>query len=149
MSPGPDLVLALALADAADAITLSRFRATDLRVETKPDLTPVTEADRAVERELRRLLAERRPGRGIVGEEQGESGGEARPPLDHRSDRRDQELRARHPALRDPDRARGPRRRRVGACARPALVGRARARRVQRGPGASRSHGWHASRTPS
>ena len=42
----PDLALALALADAADAISLGRFRASDLRVETKPDLTPVTEADR-------------------------------------------------------------------------------------------------------
>jgi histidinol-phosphatase len=76
VSPGrsPDLVLALELADAADAITLSRFRATDLRIETKPDLTPVTEADRAVEEELRRLLAEQRPGQRIVGEEMGESG---------------------------------------------------------------------------
>lgn len=74
MSPGPDLVLALELADAADAITLSRFLATDLRIETKPDLTPVTEADQAVEVELRRLLAEHRPGQRILGEEQGESG---------------------------------------------------------------------------
>ncbi len=70
----PDLALALELADAADAITLERFRARDLRIETKPDLTPVTEADQAVEVELRRLLAERRPGEPIVGEEQGESG---------------------------------------------------------------------------
>ena len=45
----PDLALALSLADAADAISLARFRASDLLVETKPDLTPVTEADRAVE----------------------------------------------------------------------------------------------------
>ena len=45
----PDLALALALADMADAISLDRFRARDLLVETKPDLTPVTEADRAVE----------------------------------------------------------------------------------------------------
>ncbi len=70
----PDLALALELADAADAITLSRFRAVDLRIETKPDLTPVTEADQAVEAELRRILAERRPGQPIVGEEQGASG---------------------------------------------------------------------------
>src|SRR5690348_13852846 len=70
----PDLALALELADAADAITLARFRATDLRIETKPDATPVTEADQAVEQELRRLLAERRPGESIVGEEQGASG---------------------------------------------------------------------------
>jgi histidinol-phosphatase len=70
----PDLALALELADAADAITLRRFRAADLVVETKPDRTPVTEADRAVEGELRRLLAERRPGHRVVGEELGASG---------------------------------------------------------------------------
>ena len=75
----PDLALALELADAADEITLKRFRARDLRIETKPDLTPVTEADQAVEHELRRLLAERRPGEPIVGEEQGESGDGAGP----------------------------------------------------------------------
>ena len=44
-----DLALALELADVADAITLPRFRALDLVVDTKPDLTPVTEADRAAE----------------------------------------------------------------------------------------------------
>ena len=76
MSPGlsPDLALALELADAADEITLARFKAADLHVETKPDRTPVTEADRAVEEELRRLLAEHRPGHRIVGEEFGTSG---------------------------------------------------------------------------
>jgi histidinol-phosphatase len=45
----PDLGFALALADLADAITVERFQADDLVVETKPDLSPVTEADRAVE----------------------------------------------------------------------------------------------------
>ena len=54
---GADLDLALRLADAADAIALSRFRARDLVVETKPDSTPVTEADLAVETELRTILA--------------------------------------------------------------------------------------------
>ena len=73
---GPDLVLALELADAADAISLPRFRSGGLAVETKPDLTPVTEVDRAVERELRRLVAERRPGESFLGEEDGASGGE-------------------------------------------------------------------------
>ena len=53
---GADLDLALRLADAADEIALSRFRARDLVVETKPDRTPVTEADRAVETELRTIL---------------------------------------------------------------------------------------------
>ena len=68
---GDDLALALQLADVADAITLKRFRATDLVVETKPDLTPVTEADTAVERVLRERLAAARPGDAIVGEEYG------------------------------------------------------------------------------
>ena len=40
-----DLALAHELADAADAITLARFRALDLVVESKPDLTPVSDAD--------------------------------------------------------------------------------------------------------
>jgi histidinol-phosphatase len=70
----PDLAFALRLADAADAITLARFRAADQVVETKPDLTPVTEADRAVERELRARIATERPGHGIVGEELGTQG---------------------------------------------------------------------------
>ena len=71
----PDLVLAFELADLADSITLPRFRALDLAVETKPDLTPVTEADRAAEEALRRLLAERRPDDGVLGEEAGETAG--------------------------------------------------------------------------
>ncbi len=73
----PDLELALELADAADAISLPRFR-TGLAVETKPDLTPVTEADRMVESELRRRLGARRPGDAILGEEEGVSGQGAR-----------------------------------------------------------------------
>jgi histidinol-phosphatase len=67
----PDLELALSLADDADAITLARFRAHDLRVETKPDLTPVSEADRAVESVLRERLARERPGEAVLGEEEG------------------------------------------------------------------------------
>jgi histidinol-phosphatase len=69
-----DLALALELADVADSITLARFRADDLAVETKPDLTPVTEADTAVERTLRDRLGAARPGDSIVGEEYGTSG---------------------------------------------------------------------------
>jgi len=69
-----DLELAHALADAADAITMARFRAVDLVVETKPDLTPVTEADRAVEDMIRARLAEERPGDGVLGEEFGSTG---------------------------------------------------------------------------
>ena len=55
-----DLELALRLADAADSISLPRFRS-GLAVETKADQSPVTEADRFVESELRRMLAEARP----------------------------------------------------------------------------------------
>ena len=69
----PDLELAGRLADAADAISLPRFRS-GLAIETKPDSTPVTEADRAVEAELRRVLADERPGDAILGEEQGAAG---------------------------------------------------------------------------
>ena len=73
-----DLALALELADLADSITLERFRASDLVVETKPDLTPVTEADRAVERAIRERLASDRPDDAIVGEEYGETATAAR-----------------------------------------------------------------------
>ena len=72
-----DLDLALRLADAADAISLPRYR-TELVIETKADLTPVTEADRAVEAELRRLLTEERPDDAILGEEGGAAGAGAR-----------------------------------------------------------------------
>jgi histidinol-phosphatase len=68
---GPDLALALELADAADGISVGRFRARDLVVETKPDATPVTEADLAVETELRAVLARARPDDAILGEELG------------------------------------------------------------------------------
>lgn len=66
-----DLALALMLADRADTLTSSRFGALDLRVDTKPDLTPVTDADRAVETELREVLARERPNDSVVGEEFG------------------------------------------------------------------------------
>jgi histidinol-phosphatase len=70
-----DLAVALAMADAADRITLARFRATDLRVERKPDRTPVTDADTATEDALRALLAERRPDDAVLGEERGGAAG--------------------------------------------------------------------------
>jgi histidinol-phosphatase len=73
-----DLRYALELADAADALTLQRFRATDLRVDTKPDLTPVTDADRAVERMMRERIARDRPGETVLGEEEGDDGGSVR-----------------------------------------------------------------------
>jgi histidinol-phosphatase len=70
-----DLELALELADVADSITLARFRAADLVVETKPDLTPVSEADTAVERAVRSRLEQARPGDAVLGEEYGASEG--------------------------------------------------------------------------
>lgn len=71
-----DLALALRLADAADAISLPRFRSLDLMVTTKPDRTPVTDADQAVERAIRDLLSAERPHDGILGEEYGTQEGE-------------------------------------------------------------------------
>ena len=76
--PTSDLELAHELADAADAIAMARFRAADLVVETKPDLTPVTEADRAVEEMIRARLADARPDDAVLGEEFGTTGDGAR-----------------------------------------------------------------------
>ncbi len=70
-----DLDLARRLADAADVITTARFGAADLVVEAKPDLTPVSDADRAVERALRDVLAVERPDDAVSGEEFGSTGG--------------------------------------------------------------------------
>ena len=69
-----DLRFAHVLADAADDITMRRFRALDLRVETKPDLTPVTDADQATEESLRNVLRRARPRDAVLGEELGRSG---------------------------------------------------------------------------
>ncbi len=66
-----DLHLAHRLADAADAISLARYQSLDLVIETKPDATPVTDADRAVEKEIRALLERERPSHLIIGEEFG------------------------------------------------------------------------------
>ncbi|GAA3843279.1 histidinol-phosphatase [Saccharothrix violaceirubra] len=68
-----DLTLALRLADAADAITTTRFRARDLVVERKPDRTPVTDADTAVEDAIRVILAAEAPDDAVAGEERGGS----------------------------------------------------------------------------
>ena len=69
-----DLRLALLLADDADSVALDRFRAADLHVSTKPDLTPVTDADRAVEEAVRRTLSRARPRDAVTGEEGGTTG---------------------------------------------------------------------------
>jgi histidinol-phosphatase len=66
-----DLRLALSLADAADEITMRYFQSTTLSVRTKSDRTPVSEADEAVERMIRSILANERPDDGVVGEEFG------------------------------------------------------------------------------
>lgn len=71
-----DLRLALELADVADALTLARFRALDLVVESKPDMTPVSEADRDAEEQLRRRLRAERPDHAVLGEEFGLDGPE-------------------------------------------------------------------------
>jgi histidinol-phosphatase len=70
-----DLALAHALADLADAITLDRYQSQDLVITTKPDNTPVTDADRAVETAIREALGTHRSGDGLVGEEFGSNKG--------------------------------------------------------------------------
>ncbi len=72
--PKGDLEFAHHLANAADAITMARFRSLDLHVETKPDLTPVSEADRAAEEAVRALVAASGRGEGVLGEELGDGG---------------------------------------------------------------------------
>jgi histidinol-phosphatase len=69
-----DLRLAHVLADDADSLTQARFKALDLHVMSKPDLTPVTDADSAVEEGIRRTLSRVRSRDAVVGEEQGTSG---------------------------------------------------------------------------
>ena len=69
-----DLRLAHVLADDADSITMDRFKALDLHVMSKPDLSPVTDADQAVEDGIRRTLSRVRSRDAVLGEEQGSSG---------------------------------------------------------------------------
>ena len=69
-----DLRFAHVLADSADATAMERFRARDLIVEAKPDLTPVSDADRSVEERMRATLARARPRDAITGEEFGTTG---------------------------------------------------------------------------
>ena len=73
-----DLRFAHVLADAADAATMDRFKALDLKVETKPDMTPVTDADKAVEEAMRSTLGRVRRRDAILGEEMGRSGAGSR-----------------------------------------------------------------------
>jgi histidinol-phosphatase len=69
-----DLRLAHVLADAADAVALARFRAVDLRVSSKPDLTPVSDADTTVEESIRSTLKRARPRDAVSGEEFADTG---------------------------------------------------------------------------
>ncbi|QIX27491.1 histidinol-phosphatase [Nocardioides sp. JQ2195] len=69
-----DLRLAHVLADDADSLTQARFKALDLHVMSKPDLTPVTDADQAVEEGIRRTLSRVRSRDAVIGEEQGTTG---------------------------------------------------------------------------
>ncbi|MHA7142225.1 MULTISPECIES: histidinol-phosphatase [unclassified Arthrobacter] len=73
-----DLRLAHVMADSVDDQTMSRFKAQDLVVETKPDLTPVTDADKAAEESIRGQLSRARPRDAVLGEEFGSSGAGSR-----------------------------------------------------------------------
>lgn len=69
-----DLNLALVIADAVDALTMSRFQAVDLQIDTKPDMTPVSDADKAAEKLIRDQLQRARPRDAVTGEEFGTQG---------------------------------------------------------------------------
>ncbi len=135
-----DLALALRMADEADSITMARFGASDLVVDAKPDLTPVSDADRAVEQMIRDHLSRDRPRDALLGEEFG-STGTLTASVGHRSDRRHQELRPERAGVGDPYRAARWRcaggRRGVGPGPGPPVVGRARRRGLGHGPRAA------------
>ena len=151
-----DLRLAHVLADDADSLSMSRFKALDLHVMSKPDLSPVTDADQAVEEGIRRTLSRARSRDAVLGEEQGSIGPQPAA-VDHRPDRRHQELRPRSAGVGHPDRARrrrrGRRRRRLRTGAAAPLVGVEGRRRVDRSLAAARPRGarsptYAPSRTP-
>ena len=73
-----DLALALRLADAADELTRAAFTGDPLAHEIKPDGSPVSETDLAVEQRIAGIVAAERPGDGMLGEEVGGSGPTAR-----------------------------------------------------------------------
>ncbi len=74
MTDSADLALAHRLADQAAEIARRYFRAPDLGAEDKGDGSPVTEADREVERALRASIRSEHPGDAFVGEEFGTDG---------------------------------------------------------------------------
>jgi histidinol-phosphatase len=73
-----DLELAQTACDLADRVTLSAFRRPTLAVETKADLSPVSEADRAAELAVRQFIARERPADAVIGEEMGATGSAGR-----------------------------------------------------------------------
>lgn len=73
-----DLRLAHVMADQVDGLTMSRFKSSDLRVETKPDMSPVSDADRSAEELIRGQLSRLRSRDAIIGEEFGDTGGGSR-----------------------------------------------------------------------
>ena len=73
-----DLRLAHIMADSVDDRTMARFKALDLRIETKPDLTPVTDADKGAEEAIRGQLSRARPRDAVFGEEFGSTGSGSR-----------------------------------------------------------------------
>jgi len=146
MSLAEDLALAHELADAADALTLGRFRAMDLRVQAKPDLTPVSDADTAVEQLVRDRLARERPHDAVLGEEYGDTGDSPRrwvvDPVDGTKNFvRGVPVWATLIALQEPEGDQGSRRTTVGVVSAPALGRRwwaARGLGAQAGPSAAR-----------
>lgn len=73
-----DLDLLFTAADIAERESMRTWRSRDLEVEIKPDGSPVSATDKLIERLLRGLLTEHRPGDRIIGEEQGETGSGSR-----------------------------------------------------------------------
>ena len=76
-----ELGLALELADVADRIVVEHFRPEGYAFEDKYDGSPVTAIDRAVEQAIRDLVAIRRPGDAVLGEEAGLGDGPHPSPL--------------------------------------------------------------------
>jgi histidinol-phosphatase len=77
LSTSPELELALELADIADVITTASFRDRDLVIDSKPDMSLVSAADKAAEEALRAHLERLRPTDAVLGEEYGSSGAAA------------------------------------------------------------------------
>jgi histidinol-phosphatase len=75
ITPGRLLGTAVAIADEADQLSMAGFRS-NVQVERKPDMSLVTEIDKAIERMARERLRTTFPGCALVGEEEGLDAGE-------------------------------------------------------------------------